>query len=316
MVRNSSTFQQWKEQLKNNLIAFAIFAISMSANAAKEIALTFDDAPFETSSLFDTNDRTKKLIKKLKELDIPKVMIFANACKRPGQAGVIEQLKQYTDAGHLMANHTCSHSRLDDVGFDNYTKEILTGEAILLSLMPGQKFFRYPYLNESKDKVLRDKVRAWLKIHKYRNGLVSIDNADYLFSSEVEKARGEGRKIDFEKIKTRFVKHIVGSVEFYDDLAVKTIGRSPKHVLLLHERDITVMFIDSVVKELRAKGWKIISPLEAYTDKFYNGLPKNTYSGDGFTAQMAMEKTGKAVSYRDSENLQKEIVDLLQGPQK
>ncbi len=66
-----------------------------------------------------------------------------------------------------------------------------------------------------------------------------------------------------------FLEHLIGALNFYDDLAIKTLGYSPKHVMLLHEVDATVMFIDALVKELRSRGWKIISAEDAYNDKMY-----------------------------------------------
>lgn len=48
---------------------------------AKEIALSFDDAPMSSSKYFETQERTDELIRKLRSLKIPPVLIFANACK-------------------------------------------------------------------------------------------------------------------------------------------------------------------------------------------------------------------------------------------
>ena len=63
-------------------------------------------------------------------------------------------------------------------------------------------------------------------------------------------------------------------------------------VILFHEMDITVMFIGELVTELRARGWKIISPAEAFKDPIYLEQPKNTYANNGVIAQLAFEKTG------------------------
>lgn len=278
---------------------------------AKEIALTFDDSPMPTSRHFKSHERTDELIRKLKELKIPKVIIFANPCKREGSASVISQLKKYREAGHLIGNHTCTHPRLDEVGFDRFSQDAALGDKLLGPLFLGQKFFRFPYLNESNDVKLRDKMRQWLIDTKYRNAMVSVDNDDYIFSFKINQAKEKDRKVNYKKVEELFVGHLIGAANFYNDLAVKTIGRSPKHVILLHEMDATVMFIEPLVAALRKDGWKIISVDEAYEDKIYLEEPKNTYAGNGIIAQLNFEKTGKKVGYNHFDKIKVELNRIL-----
>ncbi len=288
-----------------------LFILFSPLISSKEIAFTFDDAPMPDSNHFKSVARTEELIKKLNELNVPPVMIFANPCKGNNRSATIEQLKKYQTAGHLIGNHTCSHLRLDDVGYPKYSKDAESADEFLLPIMTGQKFFRFPYLNEGTDLELRDKVRSWMNLHGYRNGLVSIDNDDYFFSSKIKLAKSRGKKIDYKKVEVLFIEHLLGAVNYYDDLAKKTIGRSPKHVLLLHEMDATVMFLGALVRELRRQGWKIISINEAFTDEIYLEQPKNTYSNNGIIAQIATEKTGKDHRYTHLEIVKVELKKIL-----
>lgn len=232
------------------ILVFILFLSSILQ--AKEIALTFDDAPVSSSKHFESLARTQELIKKLKALNVQGAMVFANPCK--DEKNGIAQLKKYVEAGHFIGNHTCSHPKLDDTGFARYSKDAEKGDQLLSSLFKGQKFFRFPFLNESKDEKLRDEMREWLRINKYRNGMVSIDNDDYIFSWAINKAKDQGKKIDYPKVEKLFLDHLIGAANFYDNLAVKTMGYSPKHVILLHEVDATVMFVEALVKELRSQG--------------------------------------------------------------
>ncbi len=130
---------------------FIILSLFVSSiTYAKEIALTFDDAPMDSSINFETQARTQLLIKKLKALNVPPVIIFSNACKRADSNSVIQQLNDYKNAGHKIGNHTCTHLRLDEVGFGSFSKDAENGDKILSPLLAGQKFFRFPYLNESR----------------------------------------------------------------------------------------------------------------------------------------------------------------------
>ncbi len=296
---------------KTLALIVVLLAIGSWSAKAKEIALTFDDAPKESSLHFETFERTETLIRKLKALGVPQVMIFANACKRKDPVSIMRQLENYKKNGHLIANHTCSHPRLDTVGFVAYSKDAKQGDTILSSLISGQKFFRYPFLNEGTKEKLRDDMRQWLAKNHYRNGMVSIDNDDYFFSFKINQAKRLGKKIDFSKVKELFLDHMLGAADFYDALAQKTIGRSPKHVMLLHEMDATVMFIDSLVKELRKRGWTIISPEEAFKDPIYFETPRNTYAGNGIVAQLAFEKTGERIGFNKSDELKAELNRIL-----
>jgi hypothetical protein len=175
----------------------------------------------------------------------------------------------------------------------------------------GQKFFRFPFLNEGKETLTRDEMRDWLEKNQYRNGFVTIDNDDYVFSAKINQAKKLKKKIDYKKVKELLVNHIIGAAEFYDELALKTIGRSPKHVLLLHEKDATVMFLENLVESLKAKGWTIIDVREAYSDPVFSERPKNTYTANGLIPQILNDKTGEKAGYFVYEKIVAELDSIL-----
>lgn len=63
--------------LKVGFIGLGIL-LAISCAHAKEIALTFDDAPFSSSNFFKSDARTRLLVEKLKIFKVPPVIIFAN----------------------------------------------------------------------------------------------------------------------------------------------------------------------------------------------------------------------------------------------
>lgn len=281
---------------------------------AKEIALTFDDAPVSSSKLFQSQLRTNELVRKLKQLNVPSVMIFANPCNGIDETSMLAQLKVYQEAGHMLGNHTCSHPRLDDVGFEQYSKDAFLADKKLNKFLNKKKFFRFPYLNEGTKEDLRDQMRGWLELHGYKNGYVSVDNDDYYFSFMLQKAANLGKTIDHKQVKDLLVEHILAATEFYDDLAIKHLGYSPKHVLLLHEMDATVMYLGDIVEALRRKGWKIISAAEAYTDPLYSEKPKNLYANNGIIAQLVLERKGVRAGYAKLPEIKAELERILRLP--
>lgn len=290
-----------------------LFILIMFTNAvsAKELAFTFDDAPVGTTKHFQSEERTLALVNKIRNLKLPSVMTFANPCKRKDTQSVLKQLRIYTDNGHRIGNHTCSHPRLDDVGYQEFTREIAEAESHLAPLLGAQKFFRFPYLNEGSDAGLRDRVREFLAKNDYRNGAVSIDNDDSWITYKVNEAAKRNNPIDYEAVKRLLISHIVGAADYYDRLAVKELGYSPKHVLLLHEVDMTVMFFESLVAEFQSQGWKIIDVDEAYRDQLYQRSPKSIYANNGIIAQVVHEQTGERKRYAVFNELDKELNRIL-----
>ncbi len=314
MQRNDKFKFEFDDVPMKILILFILSTTLNHSNCfAKEIALTFDDAPVGSSLHFESRARSEELIRKLKALNVPAVMVFANPCKQKNTQALINQLLLYKENGHIIGNHTCNHPRLDTVGYDAFSDDASKADKILSPLYSDQKYFRFPYLNEATDEATRNRMRVWLEKNSYRNAPVSIDNDDTMVSDRINKAKQLGKKIDYEQVRKLFLKHILSAVEFYDDMAVKQLGYSPKHVLLLHEIDGTVLFIDSLVMELRQQGWTIIAADTAFTDKLYTMKPQNTYAGNGLIAQMAFEKTGKKpdINYYKWDKLAKDLDKLL-----
>lgn len=297
--------------MKSNLLItfFSVF-LAISASA-KEIALTFDDAPGETTLHFTPEQRTDELIRKLNALDVPPVIIFANPCNGGEPAYIQKQLQKFKDNHDIIGNHTCSHPRLDDVGFERFVFDTEKAENMLGSLLQPKKLFRFPYFNEGNKVELRDQVRKWLKDHDYKNIPASVDNEDPIFSAKINDAKSQGEKINYGKVKSIFLEHILSGAEYAERIAVKNLGYSPKHVILLHQKDATVLFIDDLVKEFRKRGWKIISASEAIKDPLYSIEPKNTLSTYGLLAQVVKEKTGDYKPSYDFNELKKSLNEAL-----
>lgn len=290
---------------------FGVFLALTAAASAKEIALTFDDAPGEDTGIFKVEERTDELIRKLKLLDVPQAIFFANPCNGGRRKMILRQLAKFRNSGNLIGNHTCTHPRLDKVGFERFALDVDKADALLESLIQGQKVFRFPFFNEGSDKLTRDQVRNWLKSRGYKNIPSSVENEDPVFSLKLNQAKAAGKKIDYIKVETLFVDHVLAGAEFYEKLAREVLGYSPKHILLLHDKDATVLFLESLIRALRKNGWTIIGAQEAIRDPLYSLEPQNTHAEYGLLAQVAFEKSGAFAPYYDFEKLKRELNAVL-----
>lgn len=91
-------------------------------------------------------------------------------------------------------------------------------------------------------------------------------------------------------MKQVYVESLWSSIKFYDNIAQQVLGRSPKHILLLHENDLAALFIADLAEFIKAKGGKIISPQEAYTDPIADMVPDVLFNNQGRIAAIARSK--------------------------
>ena len=238
------------------LLSFTIFA--------KEIAITFDDSPRAAQGYFDGPTRASKLIKALKQHDVEQVAFFS-VSKKLDEEGK-ERLTTYSEAGHIIANHTHSHPDINKLSFQEYKNDFIMADSLLNHYENFRKWLRYPYLREGDTVEKRDGMRELLKEKGYINAYITLNNYDWYIETLFQKAVKDKVEIDYDALRQFYVSVMMESIQYYEQMAVKHLGRSPKQVLLLHEMDISALFIGDLVDELRKQGWSIITPEHAYTD--------------------------------------------------
>lgn len=294
-------------------IQFLIFTlfIAFKIASAQQIAITFDDAPMQDGEYFTGKERAGLLTEKLHESKV--TAAFFCITNQFDSAG-IERIKLYEDAGHLIANHTHTHSWINNIGVANYIEDIARADSILKDFRNFMKWFRYPYLDEGKTIEERDAIRNALQEMNYINGYVTVDNYDWYINSMLQKALKENKQVDFNKLEKFYIDHIWQSIIFYDNIAKRTLGRSPAHVLLLHENDLAALFIDKLIRHIKSQGWEIISPAEAYKDEIVSIIPDVLFNGQGRVAAIAYEmgiKPNELVQHsEDTDYLEEQALTL------
>jgi peptidoglycan-N-acetylglucosamine deacetylase len=273
-------------------IFFSIFLLFTFLSTAQEIALSFDDAPRGDGKYFTGEKRTKILVDKLNQLNI-KTVFFCNT--RGIDIEGKKRLEMYSAAGHLIANHSHSHRNLDTTPADFYLNDIAEADKILSKYDNFVKWFRYPFLREGKTIERRDSVKNGLEEMAYINGFVTIDNYDWYMEYLFQTALKENKKINFEKLKQIYIEVLWDCIKFYDNIAMQSLGRSPKHMLLLHENDLAALFITDLVEHIRKNGGKIISPEEVYEDPIATNVPDVILNNQGRVAAIA-----KSLGYEGS----------------
>src|SRR5690606_23182691 len=110
-------------------ISFCCAFIATSPTQAREIALTFDDAPTPDSALMTGAERTRNIIAALKAAKVPDVLFFVKADYITPQTA--DRLKQYADAGFHLANHSFSHQSASQIDVQAYIDDALKAKLAL-----------------------------------------------------------------------------------------------------------------------------------------------------------------------------------------
>lgn len=272
------------------LLIAALALLAVPASAQKRIAFSFDDVPRRAGAFFTPDQRGARLIRALRRAGIRQAGFFVTTghLLDPDGVGGEARIRNYAAAGHVIGNHTVTHPWLRRTEPAAYLAEIDRADAWLRH-MPGYRpWFRFPYLDEGgRDLARRDAIRAGLRERRLANAYVTIDNYDWHLDAIANTARREGRAMDMGALRDLYVETLVRTADFYDRMARDTIGRSPVHVLLLHETDLNALFIADVAAGLRAAGWQIVSMDEAYRDPIAAIEPDTWFLGEGRVAALA-----------------------------
>jgi peptidoglycan/xylan/chitin deacetylase (PgdA/CDA1 family) len=275
------------------LLALLLVTSWSGAEARKRIAFTFDDVPRAAGAFFTPDERTDALIGALRRGGVRQAGFFVTTgnLEKPHGAGGEQRIAKYVAAGHVIANHSHSHLWLHRTPVEDYVAD-LDKATRWLEKRPGYRpWYRYPFLDEGRrDLVKRDALRAALGERGLSNAYVTIDNYDWHTEALASEACRGGKRVDMKALRDLYVETLVGTANFYEKMAVETLGRSPAHVLLLHETDVAAMFVDDLAKALRKDGWQIVTIDEAYRDPIAKEEPDSWFLGEGRVAALAQLK--------------------------
>ncbi len=250
------------------LLGLLLVVSAMPAVAQKRIAFTLDDLPRRAGAFLTPDERTKRLISALRRSGVKQAAFFLNPDNvAANDRTATARIDAYVAAGHVIANHSATHPSLSKASAEAFLADVGRAEAWIAPRTGHRPWLRYPFLDEGRrDKAKRDAVRAGLAARGMRNAYVTIDGYDWDLEGRAVDAVAAGKRIDRKALRDLYVETQVGAAEYYDGLAVRATGRSPIHVILLHETDLAALYLGDLVKALRAKGWIMATVDEAYAD--------------------------------------------------
>ncbi len=272
--------------------AAIVFPIVIQAQKTERfIAVTIDDLPVVSTrpDLKNRQEITKKLLAHITKAKVPAIG-FVNEGKlyngEKRDEAQVDLLRSWLAANLELGNHTFSHKSLSATSLKDYEDEILRGEIITKELLAekGKKmrYFRHPYLHTGLSLEIKDELNQFLKQHDYTIAPVTMDNADYIFSSAYDRAFDKNDKKLMKQIGAAYIAYFEKCFDYWERQSVKLFGREIKFILLLHANYINSDYFDDIAKTLTKRKYQFVTLENALTDEAYN-LPDTFVERNGIS---------------------------------
>ncbi len=263
----------------------------MTNSYAAEVAITIDDPNVETKPLFNAQDRDHKILTALKNNGNLKAVLFVCGMRIDNPLGKI-LLQDWNNAGHILGNHTYSHLSFNSITEKQLEADTRKNENLISSYSNFHKIFRFPFLKEGETTAQRDAFRDFLQKENYSNGRVTIDASDWYISERLEQRLTTNPNADISGFRKYYLDHIWSRSQYYDNLAKQVLGRSPKHVLLIHHNLLNALFLGDLIQMFKQKGWHVIDADTAFADPIYKLQPDIVPAGESLIWALA-KQTGR-----------------------
>jgi peptidoglycan/xylan/chitin deacetylase (PgdA/CDA1 family) len=263
---------------------------SRPKSTPSQVAITIDDLDLNAADTprLTLDERNAALMAALRKHSGLKAALFVCGMRVDNDQGRSD-LRAWDRDGHIIGNHSYSHWFYPNTDFEKYAQDILRGEAIVEDLPHFQKLFRFPFLKEGDSVTKRDQMRAFLKLHGYRMGYVTIDTSEWAIDERLRKRLNQQPNADLTVYRKFYLNHIWDRASYYDSLARKVLGRSINHTLLIHHNLLSALFLSDVLGMFANQGWKLIDAEEAYTDPIFSAAPNITPAGESIVWALAKE---------------------------
>jgi len=277
----------------------------------KSISITIDDVPNTTK--YQKDNFSPLLLNVLDSLKMP-FTIFINEDKiyktefLDKNKEVLEQWIKNKQA--IIGNHTYSHSRYSEVGFESFVKDIEKGEKLTKQYTSkydkGVKYFRFPFNDMGKDSIQHIKIKEYLKSKDYIIAPFTVESSDWMFDTVYQYYLNNGEIDKAKAIGKQYVEKTIELVSFYETLANTIYNRTIKQIYLCHDNAINADYLAKIISKLKQENYEIVSFEESLIDPIYN--QKDTYYKKwGISWLYRWMDTGERIKWMKQEPLLSEI---------
>lgn len=261
-----------------------------ATNEPSQISITLDDFVLFDVPAMSAAERNRRILDALRRERLQAAMFVAGRYVNTDEKRA--HLRAWSDAGHIIANHSFSHLHYPSVSFAEFSADMMRGEAVIRDFPQFRKMFRFPFLKEGDTVEKRDGMRAFLREHEYRNGHVTIDASDWYVDERLRRRLTQNPRAPLAPYRRFYLAHLWERAQFYDRLAQQVLGRKIKHTLLLHHNVINGLFLGDVLRMFKTRGWRLVDADVAFADAVFASQPNTLPAGESLVWALAKE-TGR-----------------------
>ena len=313
------------------LTAFCLVAVGVTNLAAQNdatgakprrfVAVTFDDLPAQRGNLAKMQQITGKVIKSIVKHKIPAVG-FVNEGKLYTQKGEVDArialLREWTNAGLELGNHTYSHINNQTAALSAYQDDIVRGETVTRQLLQEKglklRYFRHPFLFTGLTNDYKQGIEQFLAARDYTVAPVTIDNSDYIYAYTYGAAQKRGDTATMKRVADGYVPHMETMCDYFEKVSRESLGYEVKQILLVHANEINAEYFDDMVAMLKRRGYEFITLEEALKDPAYRLPEAQMKWGLSWLHRWMLAKGQKMRT--DEPDVPKDIMDLYQAAQR
>jgi peptidoglycan/xylan/chitin deacetylase (PgdA/CDA1 family) len=270
---------------RNFLLAFVGFVISSLSGVfaqQRKVAITVDDLPYAGMNLGASNPSDPELTASI----VNRTLLTAFQKHRIPVTGFVIQktaeslgatgpkiLREWTDGGFDLGNHTYSHPDINRLSLEEIEQEILRGELMSGQLMKtaGKRltFFRFPMNHTGNTQEKHDALAAFLSERGYRLATCTIDNSDFVFNAAYVRMLANQDVAAAQKLRAEYIAYTELEVDYYSALNKQVLGYEPPQVMLLHDNQLNADVIEQLLRLFEKKQYRFASLEEAQADAAY-----------------------------------------------
>jgi len=261
----------------------------------KRMAITMDDFFQGFDVRLTLEQRHKNILDALDAVSHKAAgFITGSAVDSPWGKTVLQTWKK---RGHLIENHSWSHGHANETTPERYLVDISDNHDFLSKEGFEMQYFRYPFLDDGKDRLQQQALFAGLEGFKLKNAPVTFDTVDWFTSSRLEVALRKKSDADVSAYRDYYVSLCVTLANHWDQVAQALGFKSLPHLTLMHHNILNGLFLKDVLLALQEDGWLFIDAKEALAFPAYHLLPVEPTHGRNWLTLKAVETSIDVPAY-------------------
>lgn len=251
-----------------------VLGLSIGVSRAQTLAITFDDG-------FDTKDNEAQassdnasMLHTLNHHRI-RAMLFPSGLVADHARNLV-LIRSWGEAGHLIGNHTYSHSSLSKSDTAQYVADVQHAHELLHKLPGWCPRLRFPYLDEGQNSAQHSQTIQWLAEHQYGVAPVTISLPDWEYAQRYLDTLKSGSDAEAASFRQNYIEQVGKQALAQAARWQEQLQRNPTHVLLLHANHLNATVLPELLQWFKSNGWTFVDPLKAFEDPIYQRSYKQT----------------------------------------